>query len=91
MGVGQVMPDTARALAERVGLPYRPDLMGGTSPEARDYQNRITNAALDEAWQAGGGDAAHAAMYYHGGSDRGKWGPKTHRYAQDVLSRMRGR
>lgn len=91
MGVGQVMPDTARVLAGRIGLPYRPDLMGGQSPEARQYQDAITDAAAKEAWHAGGGDPRKAAMYYHGGSDRTKWGPKTHRYADEVLGRLGGR
>ena len=88
MGIGQVMPDTARVLAQRVGLPYRPDLMRGTSPEARQYQDAITEAAAKEAWQAGGGDVRKAAMYYHGGSDQSGWGPKTRRYADEVLARL---
>jgi soluble lytic murein transglycosylase-like protein len=90
MGVGQVMPATAKALAARVGLPYRPDLMAGASPEARRYQDAITEAALREAWQAGGGDVRRAAMYYHGGSDTSGWGPKTRNYASEVTTRMRG-
>lgn len=91
MGVGQVMPATAKALAGRIGLPFRPDLMGSTSPEAKQYQDAITEAAAKEAWQAGGGNIRDAAMYYHGGSNRQIWGPKTRRYADDVLSRIGGR
>ncbi len=91
MGIGQVMPETAKVLAGRVGLPYRPDLMRGTSPEARQYQDRITEAAAQEAWQAGGGDPRKAAMYYHGGSDQSGWGSKTHRYADEVIGRMGSR
>lgn len=91
MGIGQVMPETAKALAARIGLPWRPGLMAGTSAEARAYQDRITDAALKEAWDAGAGDLRTAAMYYHGGSNRGIWGPKTQRYAGDVLARMRPR
>jgi hypothetical protein len=90
MGIGQVMPQTAKVLAGRLGLPYRPELLGGTDPAAQDYQNRITDAAVMEAWNASGGDPAKAAMYYFGGSDHSKWGPKTHRYASDILSRMGG-
>ncbi len=89
MGVGQVMPQTAQALAKWVGLPFRPDLMRGTSPEARTYQDRITEAALQEAWNAGGGNTRTAAMYYHGGSNRDIWGPKTQRYADNIMARMR--
>jgi soluble lytic murein transglycosylase-like protein len=91
MGIGQVMPGTARVLADRLGLPYRPDLMGGTSPAARQYQDAITEAAAREAWQAGGGDPRTAAMYYHGGSNRRVWGPKTRRYASEVLARLGAR
>ena len=90
MGVGQVMPETARVLAARIGLPYRPDLMSGQSAEARRYQDAITEAAAKEAWHAGGGDIRRAAMYYHGGSDASGWGPKTRRYADEVTTRMRG-
>lgn len=90
MGIGQVMPGTARVLAGRLGLPYQPNLMGGTGPDAQGYQNQITDAAAREAWNAGGGDPAQAAMYYFGGSDRGKWGPKTHAYASNILARLAG-
>jgi hypothetical protein len=90
MGVGQQMPATAQALASRLGLPYRPDLMAGTDDTARQYQNAITEAAVREAWEAGGRghDPRTAAMYYHGGSNRSVWGPKTHRYADEVLARL---
>ncbi len=90
MGIGQVMPDTARALAARIGLPYRADLMSGSHPEARAYQDRITEAALQEAWNAGGRgrDPRTSAMYYHGGSNRKIWGPKTRRYADEILGRI---
>jgi hypothetical protein len=93
MGIGQIMPDTAKALAARLGLPYRPDLMGQTTPEAKKYQDALTDAATREAWEYGqrSGNLGDAAMYYHGGSNRKIWGPKTRKYGQDVLARMRGR
>jgi hypothetical protein len=91
MGVGQVMPETAKALAARIGLQYRPELMSGSDAPARQYQDAITNAALQEAWQVGRGDPRTAAMYYHGGSNRNIWGPKTLRYAGEVLARMGAR
>lgn len=89
-GLGQIMPDTARVLAQRMGLPYRPDLLGGVTPEAQRYQNQLTDAAVREAWEAGGEgkDVRASAHYYFGGSDRGKWGPKTQRYGNDILSRL---
>lgn len=90
MGVGQVMPGTARALAARIGLPYRPELMSGTHAEARAYQDRITDAAVREAWNAGGAgrDPRTSAHYYFAGSDRKGWGPKTQQYGNDILKRM---
>jgi soluble lytic murein transglycosylase-like protein len=91
MGVGQVMPATGATLARRMGLPWRPDLMAGTSQEARQYQDAITEAAAREAWQASGGDLRRAAMYYHGGSNERGWGPKTRRYADEVLTKLRNR
>lgn len=93
MGVGQIMPETARALAARLGLPYRPELLRGRSAEARRYQDQLTDAAAREAWQAGGNgrDLRTAAMYYHGGSNRDIWGPKTRRYADEVLARIGAR
>ena len=88
MGIGQIMPDTARSLARRLGLPYRPDLLGGRSPEAMRYQNALTQAALQEAWQYGGGDTRRAAHYYFAGPNQSKWGPKTRQYGNDILRRM---
>lgn len=91
MGVGQIMPDTAKTLAARAGLPWRPDLMAGNSPEARAYQDRLTESALKEAWEYGGGDPRKAAYYYFAGPDRTGWGPKTRRYGDDIVRRMGAR
>ena len=65
--------------------------MAGTSDAAKRYQDAITDAAVREAWNAGGQgkDLRTAAQYYHGGSNRKIWGPKTRRYADEVLGRMR--
>lgn len=93
MGVGQIMPDTARALSARLGLAYRPDLLAGTSAQARRYQDQLTDAAVREAWAAGGSgkDPRMSAHYYFAGSDRRGWGPKTRRYGDDIISRMGAR
>lgn len=88
MGLGQQMPDTARALARKLGLPYRPDLLSGTDRASRDYQEKLTDAAAREAWSYGRGDPRAAAHYYFAGPDRSGWGPKTRRYGQDILRRM---
>ena len=87
-GIGQIMPDTAKSLSRKLGVPYRPDLLAGTSPEAQQYQNTLTNAALQEAWNYGGGDVRKAAAYYFAGPDRKGWGPKTRRYGDDIVRRM---
>jgi len=93
MGVGQIMPDTARALSARLGLAYRPDLLAGTSAQARQYQDQLTDAAVREAWTAGGSgkDPRLAAHYYFAGPDRSGWGPKTRRYGDDIISRLGAR
>ena len=90
MGIGQIMPATAQGLSKKLGLAYRPDLLGGNSAEARSYQNQLTNAAIDEAWNYGGGDARKAAHYYFAGPDRKGWGPKTRKYGDDIVRRMGG-
>lgn len=90
LGAYQVMPATGSALAQRLGLPWRPDLMTSDAPEARAYQDQIGRAAVEEAVSATGGDPVQAAMYYHGGSDKTKWGPKTQQYGQEVVARLGG-
>lgn len=85
------MPDTARALSARLGLPYQPELLRGNSPQARQYQDRLTDAALQEAWRAGGGNAEKAARYYFAGPNKSGHGPKTDQYGRDILRRMGSR
>lgn len=88
LGAYQVMPATGQALSERLGLPWRPELMTSTTPEGRAYQDSIGRAAVEEAIANSGGDPAVMAAYYHGGSDRSKWGPRTQQYAQQVAARL---
>lgn len=88
MGIGQIMPDTARALAKRLGLAYRPDLLAGTNAEARKYQDALTAEATREAWDYGKGDPRTAAAYYFAGPDKKGWGKKTAQYQNDILRRM---
>jgi len=88
LGAYQVMPATGQTLAGRLGLPWRPELMTSATPEGRAYQDQIGRAAVQEAVEASGGDPATMAAYYHGGSDRSKWGPKTQQYAQEVTARL---
>jgi soluble lytic murein transglycosylase-like protein len=86
-GSMQVQDATGQEMAQKLGLPWRPDLMRGTSQEAAQYQRTIGNAYLQEGLQKTGNlrDALH---YYHGGPNRKLWGPKTRRYADEVLGRL---
>ncbi len=88
MGLGQIMPDTARALAKRLGLPYRPDLLAGKGKEAQQYQIALTNEATREAFDYGKGDIGKAAAYYFAGPDKSKWGSKTKKYQSDIMRRL---
>lgn len=88
MGAYQVMPETGAALAARLGMVWNPKLMTSNTEEGRRYQDAIGGAAIQEAIQASGGDPRTMAMYYHGGSDRNKWGPRTRKYGDDILNRM---
>ena len=88
MGIGQIMPDTARALAKRLGLPYRPDLLAGTSKEAQQYQTTLTNEATREAFDYCKGDVNKAAAYSFAGPDKSKWGEKTRMYQSDIGRRL---
>ena len=88
LGAFQVMPATAKTLAGRLGLPWNPDLMRSNTPQGRQYQDAIGNAAVQEAWQAGGGDVGRAAAYYHGGSDESQWKGKTQAYARDIVASL---
>lgn len=90
MGAYQVMPETGRALAAQLGLPWQPALMTKSTPEAKAYQDKIGSAAIQEAIDNSGGDPATMAQYYHGGSNRGIWGPKTRQYGAEVVQRLGG-
>lgn len=85
----QMLPATARGVAENLGIPFREDLLRGTSPEAVAYQTQLGRAYLQEGLRETGNwrDALH---YYHGGPDRRLWGPRTRRYATEVLGRLGG-
>jgi soluble lytic murein transglycosylase-like protein len=86
-GLTQMLPATAQQMAQKLGVPWRPDLMTGTGEAAAAYQRALGQAYLDEGYQSTGSirDALH---YYHGGPNRKMWGPKTRQYAQNVISRI---
>lgn len=90
MGAYQVMPQTGQALAGKLGLPWRPDLMTASTPEGKAYQDKVGGAAIGEAINGGNGNANDVFSYYYGGSDRSKWGPRTRKYASEMSARFGG-
>jgi hypothetical protein len=84
-----MLPETARAMAAKLGVPFRPDLLRSSEPEALQYQRALGEAYLKEGFEKTGTvrDALH---YYHGGPNRKLWGPKTKAYANSVLGRLGG-
>lgn len=87
LGSTQMLPPTARQMAAKLGLPFRPDLLRSNKPEALQYQLALGEAYLREGFEVTGNlrDALH---YYHGGPDRRQWGPKTKAYANSILSML---
>jgi Transglycosylase SLT domain len=87
-GMTQMLPGTAKEMAAKLGVEYRPDLMTGKTPEAAQYQQTLGRAYFDQALQQAGGDMRKALMYYHGGPDTTIHGAKTRAYADQVLGRV---
>ena len=88
MGKYQVMPATAAALAKRMGMEYNPALMTSDTDAGKAYQDAIGNAAMKEAWNYGGGDAAKAAGYYQGGPNTKIHGAENRKYQTAIAGRM---
>lgn len=88
-GMTQMLPATAKQMAGKLGLPWRPELMRGSTPEAADYQERLGQAYLQEGIQKTG-NLPDAFRYYHGGPDKKLWGPKTNGYAESVMNNLSG-
>lgn len=88
-GRTQMLPATAQEMAQRLGVPWRPELMTGISPEAAAYQDRLGLEYLRQGYEQTG-NMRDALRYYHGGPDRALWGPKTNAYAEEVLNRFAG-
>jgi len=86
-GLTQVLPATAAGVARKLGVPWRPELMTGTSAAAAAYQKVIGQGYLEEALTKTG-NVSDALKYYHGGPNRRQWGPKTNAYAENILRRM---
>jgi hypothetical protein len=93
MGAYQFMPDTARALAKRIGKDYRPDLMTGDkgrSKEGRAYQESLMDAQMKDILAYSGGDIGKAGAYHFAGPNTKGHGPKTRKYEEDILRRYSG-
>jgi soluble lytic murein transglycosylase len=90
LGLTQMLPDTARGVAARLGLPYREDLLRGRTPEAIEYQRALGRDYLREGFERYPNDTRSALMFYHGGPDTRIWGRRTRRYADEILGRLRG-
>lgn len=88
-GLMQVLPSTAREMADKLGIPYRPDLMTSKDKRAGPYQTQIGTAYLQQGFDKTG-NLRDALRYYHGGPSRKMWGPKTNRYADEVMARLAG-
>jgi len=85
-----MLPATAKQMAQKLGVPFRPELLSGTTIEAAEYQKTLGRAYFDQGLEASGGDVRKALMYYHGGPDQRIHGPKTRAYADQVLARVNG-
>lgn len=86
-GMTQMLPATAQATAQKVGLPWRPELMRGNSEEAAAYQQQLGQAYLQEGIDRTG-SLDGGLRYYHGGPDQRQWGPKTNAYAQAIMTKL---
>lgn len=87
LGGNQLLPGTAKDMAAKLKLPWRPGLLTDPSPQGRQYQDALGQAYLQQGYDATG-NVRDALRYYHGGPNRGIWGPKTNRYADKILSRV---
>jgi hypothetical protein len=85
LGLTQLLPATAREMAQKLGMEWRPDLLTSPAPDGAQYQRALGQAYLDEGLQRTG-NTRDALRYYHGGPNRSQWGPKTNAYADKVLA-----
>lgn len=87
LGSTQMLPATAKEMASKIGVPFRPDLLQSNDPAALEYQRQLGAAYLQEGLRKTG-NLRDALRYYHGGPNRSMWGPKTNAYADAVLNRL---
>lgn len=89
-GLSQMLPATAQAMASKLGVAWRPELMTAKTPEAAAYQEQLGRAYFDEGLQKYGGDPRKALAFYHGGPNEALWGPKTAAHVNAVMARLGG-
>jgi soluble lytic murein transglycosylase len=87
LGSTQMLPGTAREMAQKLQIPFRPDLLRSNTPEGLAYQRKLGEAYFQQGLGETG-NLRDALRYYHGGPDRSIWGPKTNAYADAILRRM---
>jgi hypothetical protein len=87
----QINPKTGPALAKKLGLAWRPDMMEKSDPASQRYQDAIGGAAIQDAIDHSGGNPAAAFSYYYSGSPTAylnpKGNPKTAKYVADMMER----
>lgn len=90
LGMTQMLPATAKEMAGKLGLPWTPELLTAKTPDAARYQMALGKGYFEQGLRETG-NVRDALRYYHGGPNRSMWGPKTRRYADQVLARAGGR
>ena len=89
-GLMQVIPDTAKAMAARLGVDYRSDLMKGHSEAAAAYQKQIGEAYIDYLMELKGNtldSLDEVIMSYYAGPGGGNRKGKTAAYDTQVRAR----
>ncbi|HEX3139172.1 MAG TPA: transglycosylase SLT domain-containing protein [Rhizobacter sp.] len=87
-GSTQVLDSTGAELARELKVPWRPDLMHSSSPQAIPYQYMLGRRYLEKGlgryknW-------ADAFRFYHGGYDQRGWKQVTNTYAAYNVEKMR--
>jgi hypothetical protein len=89
-GATQLLDSTAQQMANKLGVPYRPDLMIAKTQEGLAYQLKLGRAYYDQGLAASNGDPRGAAAYYFGGPSAAMHGPKTDAYVDQVVRRASG-
>lgn len=90
LGSTQMLPETAQAMATKLGIPWQPELMHSNTQEALTYQNTLGRAYFDEGLEKYNGDLRKATAYYFAGPDESKWKQKTSAYVSQVFGRLPG-